>query len=337
VHDVDPKLFVDSNSDSRSGALSKGPNRIVVVGARDAERASDGKIYSRALQANTAHYYQVTCGSAVASGTFTTKNIPLGMTYTDLPQADPDNPGATITPTLPTDVSTPVIDPHTGALLKNLSLDSADGMHGVFLDYGGGTKHCAFQLVGPGPGFLCSFPSSGSNYTSDGGALNILYYIIPSTGETRYLGIFSIPGASGPAGYPAVYGMGGTARFNDTSVFFTVGDNSGGLALLKGTYVGDYKAVPPGRTPANFSWTNITPYPNDTYSLMEKFDSTFHPADFNGCNFMANDSYGLLTCLRGTQDSYGIFFCGRSHRGIPEDHCREQPLSKRTHSLVRYP
>src|SRR5271165_1364653 len=85
VHDVDPSLFPGANLDSRSGNPANGLQRSFVVGNRRSDLASDNKLYSRALQANTQHWYQVTCGTATGSGSFTTVNPPLGNNYPDVP------------------------------------------------------------------------------------------------------------------------------------------------------------------------------------------------------------------------------------------------------------
>ncbi len=53
VHDVDPVLFPGSNLDTRVGTTTNptSTERVFVAGKRDAETASDGKRYSRALNA----------------------------------------------------------------------------------------------------------------------------------------------------------------------------------------------------------------------------------------------------------------------------------------------
>jgi hypothetical protein len=83
VHDVDTSLFSGSNSDSRTGSVTSGTSRQVVIGQRAAQSALNGYMTSRALQAYTLHYYQIACGSATASGSFTTSNIPLGQTFNE--------------------------------------------------------------------------------------------------------------------------------------------------------------------------------------------------------------------------------------------------------------
>src|SRR6185312_16613598 len=60
VNDVNPVLFSGSNSDQRSGDIVNGRSRTIVIGKRDAEMASDGKHYSRALQAYTQHFFKIT-------------------------------------------------------------------------------------------------------------------------------------------------------------------------------------------------------------------------------------------------------------------------------------
>src|SRR6266849_5704484 len=72
--DVDPKLFSGADQDSRPGSAVNGTSRFFVVGARRADTASDGKRYSRALEAAATYYFQVSCDSLAGSGQFTTQN-----------------------------------------------------------------------------------------------------------------------------------------------------------------------------------------------------------------------------------------------------------------------
>ena len=135
VHDVDPALFAGSNLDSRSESTSDGTERVFVIGKRRAERGVDGRWYSRALQAYTRHYYRITCGSDQITGDFSTTNIPLGNTYNDALPADPNagktgyfvNAGEYAWPEFlnwdkTTGRSETVIDPHTGMLLKRMTM-----------------------------------------------------------------------------------------------------------------------------------------------------------------------------------------------------------------------
>lgn len=84
VNDVNATLFSGANSDARFSALRVGSRRVFIIGTRSADLALDGKLYSRALQQNTPHYYRLTCGSA-ATGYFSTTPIPFGDLHTESP------------------------------------------------------------------------------------------------------------------------------------------------------------------------------------------------------------------------------------------------------------
>ena len=123
VNDVQPALFPGSNLDSRDGSVANGLYRQFVVGRRTAETATDGKRYSRALQANTQHYFRITCGTDVATGSFQTSNVPLGQAFNDPLPVDPAHPGQYAWPTLSqTDRTQTIVDPQTGVLIRRLSL-----------------------------------------------------------------------------------------------------------------------------------------------------------------------------------------------------------------------
>ena len=186
VRDVDPILFPGSDQDTRPETVTAQNGRIFVVGKRLTQRASDGKNYSRALETYATHYYQVTCGSAVATGSFTTSNIPLGMTYNDVPQVDENNAGQWMIPTQAQDRTQTIVDPQTGALLKRVSLvaDKVSSSNGLFIGYGGFTRPCDTKLqTAPDgtKGYMCIFWQLDQGYGT-------LYYIVPATGEVRDLG-----------------------------------------------------------------------------------------------------------------------------------------------------
>jgi hypothetical protein len=137
VHDVDPTLFAGSNLDSRPESMSSGRSRVFVLGKRRAEKALNGHWYSRALQTVTTHYYKITCGGSVATGTFVTANLALGNTYNEAMPGDPAAGSrpyyATMgsyawpeftkwDPTDPTSRAETVVDPQTGVLLKRIGM-----------------------------------------------------------------------------------------------------------------------------------------------------------------------------------------------------------------------
>jgi hypothetical protein len=115
VDDVNPALFAGANLDSRTGNTNTLTQRVFVVGHRDAEVASDGNRYSRALQANAQHHLTLTCGTQSFDQTFQTRNIPLGDTHNEGPLADRNNPGQYAYPTIQwSNQGQALIDPLTG-------------------------------------------------------------------------------------------------------------------------------------------------------------------------------------------------------------------------------
>ena len=130
-HDVDPSLFPDANLDSRAGTVTSGSARTFVAGARRTDLATDNKLYSRALQANTQHYYQVTCGSTSVNGQFMTANPPLGNGYSDNPPFNAAGFGNYGWPTIDWIDQTKVyIDPLAGIAIKRFSQPGAFGFQG---------------------------------------------------------------------------------------------------------------------------------------------------------------------------------------------------------------
>jgi len=281
VHDVDPNLFAGEDQDTRPEAVSAQTSRLFVVGKRLTQRASDGKNYSRALEAYTLHYYQVACGSIIATGTFTTANIPLGMTYNDVPQVDTGNPGQWMIPTQVQDRTQTIVDPQTGALLKRISL-SADktggGSSGVSLGDGGFVRLCANKLQGAPDGthgYVCALFQQDQGWGT-------LYYVVPSTGEARNLGLIALS-------YPVI---------DDNLNIYSV-DNSGNV--YRNTYIGNFvpQSSVPLAPPVLYSGVS-------TGNLMHAYDASFDPTLYS-CfgNVPAAGNYALIQCNRGIQNSYG--------------------------------
>ena len=281
VHDVDSTLFSGANSDARSTSVNSGAARQVVIGQRLSQAALDTNIYSRALQAYTPHYYRITCGADTATGTFTTANIPFGMTYQDLPQLNPEIPGSVVTPTLLNDRTQTINDPKTGALLRRVSLpadspyDPANGgTKGPFLFFSGAPRVCGSSLVGsPAVGYLCAFAQGN-------GGPEALYYVIPSTGESRYLGWSFAVGVINPS----------------DSKFYALSAGN----IVQQTYSGPYTSASPGTT-ASFTPTTVLA---GLQTAMHTFDTSFVTADFTCSPYIAMGDYVHLICSRGSQDSY---------------------------------
>ncbi|MCX6629063.1 MAG: hypothetical protein NTW28_15705, partial [Candidatus Solibacter sp.] len=286
VRDVDPELFPGSDQDTRPEAITAQTSRVFVVGKRITQPASDGKNYSRALETYTTHYYRVACGSAVAAGSFTTANIPLGMTYNDVPQVDESNPGQWMIPTQLQDRTQTIVDPQTGALLKRVSLDAETGNRsygyaGAFLSYGGFNRMCSASPTGPSQskrGYLCVFPDYGLQW-------GLLYFIVPATGDALYLGLIPYVGT----------GVNGS----DLSLYYTTGGKT-----YQTTYTGNFR--PAANNDA------IPMSPGVQYSavsgnqLMKEFDPSFDDR-YYACNspVAGPGQYALIQCGRSIQDSYG--------------------------------
>jgi len=121
VPDVDPGLFPGANLDNRAGNISSptGTLHYFVVGRRRADLASDGNHYSRALQAFTEYFFQVTCGGTVQTGRFVTANPPLGNNFPEPPPFDATGFGNYAWPSVNwSDQTKSYVDPMTGILLK---------------------------------------------------------------------------------------------------------------------------------------------------------------------------------------------------------------------------
>jgi hypothetical protein len=279
VHDQDPALFANANSDAERG----GTDRFRIIGTRRVDVAKDGRRISRALQANTRHYFRITCGNDTARGLFETTTIPPNMTYQDAPQSDPAS-GAWMymMQTLSTtERNATYIDAKTGALIRSVGLPSdsqndGGGGTGPYMYYGGFTRVCWKQRTGPLNGFLCSFPQGDGGYGE-------VWYITPEPWEVRYLG------RTNWTAYPSISEADGR--------WYELAND----AITARYYSGDYSQVPSGTVVANATTTILT----GLNAKIAAFAPEYNPAHF-GCGLStAEGDFLNLTCRRGDPDSMG--------------------------------
>jgi len=243
--------------------VSDRTQRLFVAGKRSADLSGTVRV-SRALQVATVHYYRVTCGPLVATGSFTTANLVLGKSYPEFPPVDPSTPGDYAWPDMPySDPNAQMIDPTWGLLYRPLS---HPGEGADYWPSGSQTNHCSPTTVNGGHHCLLG---------------NNLYWINPTTGEGRFLGYWGINmyltvngddlGGSGCSADS------GTFDPTNANVFYCqAGTKAGPAVMLRGTYTGGDVAIAP-KTPAAMSWENLTPVNtgHGLHSLAQNFDSTF--------------------------------------------------------------
>lgn len=308
VNDVDTGKFSGSDSDNRDGNLGAGTtSRLTLVGRRTADVATDTNYYSRALQANTLHYAKVTCGSDVGTTTFTTANIPPGMTYTDYPYPFAAGEYNWKLPTFfGNDRSITQVDQFTGLLYKPLTIwdDRVQGgapVQGFNMSQGGFIQQCTAGLQSTpfGDQFVCQFYEEANNFTS-------FYAIRPSDGQVTSLG-FASPRAGAP-----LYILGTDMCYEGAA---------GGQPNKKYCYTGDWteehEFVHDGGTAYNSVSSN---------DQLIAFDATFDAALFGCADFWAPKfAYHVFTCPRlgGGQDDYGwlVFYYGGDGRVYGSGSC----------------
>ena len=127
AYDVDGTLFPGEQLDSRPSTILNGQQRTLVLGKRTADLAADGRVYSRALQADTTYYYVLQCSPGAASGTFKTATVAAGASGPDPFPFSKYGFGNYGYPDIDfLNRSKPYIDPQTGVLLKRIT-DFANG------------------------------------------------------------------------------------------------------------------------------------------------------------------------------------------------------------------
>jgi hypothetical protein len=119
AYDLDRSKFPSADSDFRHiwnvGVL----DRTVIVGKRTSDTASDGKLYSRALEADARYRIGITCGGETVSIETETDWIPAGDLFPENPPFNPDGLGNYAWPTIDwSDRTHPYIDPRTGVKIK---------------------------------------------------------------------------------------------------------------------------------------------------------------------------------------------------------------------------
>lgn len=281
VHDVDPVLFPGSNLDSRTGALVGSTARVFIVGTRQVQVAADALKYSRALQQATIHYYRITCaGPTVATGSFTTKTLPFGVTYQDtMPMTAT---GAYNYPATPDSRNYKIVDSQTGVLLSKVNTngdsDPADGFNPPWTSSGGFGAFCADTISAQG-NYHCAFPGFSANG-------NYFYAINPTTGNSSFLGIAQgnrvdlNPAAGGTFG--TVGDSGETTNFatGSSNAIYTAVNLFGQNTIAKWTYTGTDIPVAPATPPATAAGTSVDMLGGqDLNDLARAFNS--HIGDFD--------------------------------------------------------
>jgi len=317
VPDVDGTLFGGAGSDAtRNTSLIGDNDKIVVIGKRRIDTTQIGTKVSRSLQQGTTHYYRI-CGTA--SGTFTTKTYPFGVTYTDLPQYDFSN-GSYVYPTWSTsDRTQKIVDYQTGSEIKHVWMPSDDtNTNGVP------------QPNFSGFGELCSpVVSAQGNYhcitgSLDQGIFPFLYGINPTTGAVVFLGSAWYP--NWPFGGASVSGaLRGDMAFwdaSDANVLYVAGFAGSRSFFIKYTYTGADN--PANNIPASGGTPAQTPYTavdllggGDIATMAHAFKSEFDPSLFPCTMDGYQGGYFLFSCRRGNQDSYGWTGVYNPGNGLP--------------------
>lgn len=319
VVDFDEYLFPGSSSDARPGSLSDGNNRLLVIGKHGMMApgtgnpfiGSDGNRYSRALRANAAHYFRISCGADQVTGQFQTSNIYPGTYSEPLPA---EGSGTYNYPTVKTtgDRSESWIDPNTGSLIRRVTVpDDADAPIGKFTWPTGGM----FQL--------CSHSTTvraGHTYVlcAISGSSALLVSIETDTGNVFPLTRIGVPyGASTctrNAWAPvteAYFSRDDALGFYFVSNCLLTGGRSDNVAWF-GRWTGPLNtATPssslrwPGLWQSGLQTTLLTP--NGLRALLAAFDARFTP-----------DMSAKLPVLRasGTQNGHLVFYLAQQQDSL---------------------
>ena len=310
------RVDVASTNSFSYEVLTKAPSGGDTSGGGSTARADR---YSLALTADTTYYYRIggpsnTCGATPATGTFTTMNIPNGNTWAEGPIVDSSGLNQ-VFPSIFEDRTTIYNDPLTGAAVKRLGLYGDGGV-------GGGSGVSAPWTDGSASGYPNCGPalSNGGYHCWIGQGQSYvggLYWINPTTGEVRFLGLMSSTFSDSTGHYSNSFMDSQTTSGDNTNPnrFYWIVPTNGGntpykIVLGYIDYTGDDVAVTTGQQNGT-KWTTadpglpwdanggvlkpLTPDPSNTLSdLMNACATTNTPAGacYQDSNFKANKFSG---------------------------------------------
>lgn len=281
------------------------PDTFTYASAGAAEAVSQGgqfsrvNRFSRALQADTQHWYRNTCGSARYEGTFRTATVPVGSTYGELAAFDWSSaPMKYLYPAIPNIHGYEVIDPLTGVLAKRVTLASDCSLCSV-RDYprsfdAGNMVACPQQKTNGG--YHCTVQSSQQT--------NRLYWF-GDDGSSRYLGHLGYSkGADWAGGYVPAQAYWDAS---DPNLLYTIGVSTvfNKPVVLQLHYTGNDVEAAPG-TAVHWQAANLMPAEGrmSLDELIAGFDPSFSGVTFSSCTIAAVQGSRLLgTCRALNQDS----------------------------------
>jgi hypothetical protein len=231
VNDTSEALFPGSSSDARPGSVVQGNDHSFVAGTRKADPGLDGRWYSRALAADTAHFGGVTCGSdAEVPFQFTTSMIPLGDTYAEPIPFDSRALGNYGLPTFDfADLTKMYIDPQTGFKFRLLTGPGQGPESMVTVTGALGSGGSTGNINGA---------AAGTNWTSPSSALvadGSMASYTPSAQDVLTLRLAATCGPGGEcAGYNWQNVLGAGSGFHTTNIDsyrLTLTGNGGGSTI----------------------------------------------------------------------------------------------------------
>jgi hypothetical protein len=340
VPDVDTALFSGSSADDRTGNITTGTARTFVVGRQgmgvpyggtNEWLAGDDIIYSRALRANTAHYFKLTCGTTIQTGSFITANTPMGLTWQPgLPNGA--TAGTYNFPTWPTSrtgANSTIIDPFTGVLLRPVSLAADSSLY--YATWPSSALHNNCSPVTYLGGRLCinQLTRISDNETMSWGALYWVHPTQPAVylgrpyGASNYCSPMPCAGSfgtylSGDSGSPAWSNTTWNVMYTTVQTRWHPTACSEGTCrhvLAKLTFSGALTTVAADTETALTVTLLQTPWAATEQSLVHDwnaFDSRFPTdgtlSDGGVSNNAAggSDKYLIIVSRRWTQDSYGM-------------------------------